>query len=158
GANGFPDARLLLSQDADLGMKGAGGSLARIATTTIDGITHTPAGLLNAAVYDIQHPMEIVKTVAGSAAIAAALKVVLPEAGPVGKIAGLAMGAWFIAETVPAFADAYKTGLSAKTWSQMQASGEQWGNAAGHLGVNTALGIVGYKIGAGISGNILSRE
>jgi kumamolisin len=152
------DASALLSREANLNMDGPVGGLQRVAVTTFDGIAQTPRGIYNAAAYDLQHPLEIVKTVAGSAVMAAALKVVLPEAGPVGKVAGLAMGAWFIAGTAPAFIGAYRNGLNARTWSQMHAAGQEWGNAAGQLAVNSTLGMAGYKIGAGLAGNILARE
>ena len=157
-AGGLPDAAELLRQDAALAPKGTGGSLTRIAEVTAEGLVNTPRGLYNAALYDIKHPLEIVKTVAGSAAMAATLKIVLPDSGPVGKFAGMAMGAWFVAGTAPAFLDAYGRGLRAQTWSQMHAAGQQWGDAAGRLAVNSALGSVGYKIGAGITGNILARQ
>lgn len=151
-------AELLSSETNKIGMDGAFGSYQRFAVTTADGILHTPKGIYNAAVHNIQHPMEMVKTIAGSAAIAATLKVVLPEAGPVGKIAGGVMGAWFIASSLPEFSEAYRIGQQAKTWDEMHAAGARWGNAAGHLGVNSGLGMIGYKIGAGVSGRVLSGE
>ncbi|RTL34489.1 MAG: hypothetical protein EKK48_31395 [Candidatus Melainabacteria bacterium] len=153
------DASARLNQESNqIGMTGFAGGAARIAITTADGIYHTPEGLKNAVAYEVEHPLHALETVASSAAFAAALKVALPEAGPVGKIAGLAMGAWFVGSAAPGFYDAYKTGLNAKTWSEMSRSGQQWGDAAGTLGVNAALGYAGFKVGAGISGNILARE
>jgi kumamolisin len=157
-ANGLTDISAALHSDLKVGLSGPLGGAARIAATTLDGIVHTPEGLWDAAKYEVNHPLEALKTVAGSAALAAALKVVLPEAGPVGKIAGLAMGAWFVAGAAPRFLNAYKDGLKADTWSDLHAAGKQWGDAAGQLGVNSALGMAGYKLGAGITGNILARE
>ena len=157
-ANGLTDVSAALHSDIKVGLSGPLGGAARIAATTLDGVIHTPEGLLDAAKYELNHPLEALKTVAGSAALAAALKVVLPEAGPVGKIAGLAMGAWFVAGAAPRFLHAYEDGLKAETWDDMHAAGKQWGDAAGQLAVNSALGMAGYKIGAGITGNILARE
>ncbi len=158
-AKNLPETSALLHADSmPLKMNGVGGTVARVAGTTLDGLAHTPQGLVNAVDYNIKHPIQALETVGVSAAFAATLKVVLPEAGPVGKVAGLAMGAWFLAGTAPSFVDAYKTGLNAKTWAEFDRSGEQWGNAAGHLGVNSALGWVGYKIGGGMADNILARE
>jgi hypothetical protein len=144
--------------DAPLGMNGPGGGLERIVVTTADGIAHTPEGLYNACVHSIQHPGETLGTLAASAAIAAAVKLWLPQTGTVGKLAGAAMGAWFIAGTAPGFISAYKSGLNAQTWSQMHEAGRQWGDAAGQLAVNSALGTLGYKIGAGFAGEVMPRE
>lgn len=153
------DASARLNQESNqIGMTGFAGGAARIALTTADGICHTPEGIKNALAYEVEHPLHALETVASSAAFAAALKVALPEAGPVGKIAGLAMGAWFVSSAAPGFYDAYKTGLNATTWSEMDRSGRLWGDAAGTLGVNATLGYAGFKIGAGLSGNILARQ
>lgn len=153
------DASAKLNQEVNqIGMNGFTGGVARIALTTADGIYHAPAGIQHALSYQISHPMEALETVASSAAFAAALKIALPEAGPVGKIAGLALGAYFVGTAAPEFINAYKTGLNAKTWSEIDKSGQQWGDSAGHLGVNMGLGYVGFKIGTGITGNILARE
>ncbi|MBX9685396.1 MAG: S53 family peptidase [Candidatus Obscuribacterales bacterium] len=158
-AKGIADTRTLLSQEAaELGMNGSLGKVGRLAITTAEGIKQTPNGICNAIQHNIEHPIEALKVVGGSAAIAAGLKVILPEAGPVGRVAGIAMGVWFIAGAAPAFGDAYRHGLKARNWHEMKQSGIEWGNAAGHLGVNSALGLVGYKIGAGLSGKILARE
>lgn len=151
-------AELLSSESNQIGMDGAVGSYQRFAATTAEGLLQTPKGLYNAALHNIQHPMEMVKTIGISAGIAATLKLALPEAGPVGKIAGGVMGAWFLAATLPEFSEAYRIGQQAKSWDDMHKAGERWGNAAGHLGVNSALGMVGYKIGAGVSGRVLSSE
>ena len=151
-------AELLSSEPNKLGMDGAFGSYQRFAATTADGLLQTPKGIYNAALHNINHPMEMVKTIGGSAAIAVALKVVLPEAGPVGKIAGGVMGAWFIASTLPEYTEAYRMGQQARTWDDMHKAGERWGNATGHLAVNSGLGMIGYKIGAGVSGRVLSGE
>ncbi|HEY9713567.1 MAG TPA: S53 family peptidase [Chroococcales cyanobacterium] len=155
------DASAKLSEASNpdvIGMTGVLGGAERIALTTGDGILHIPQGLYNAAVNDLEHPMKIVEAVGGSAALAAGLKLVLPEAGPVGRIAGIAMGAWFAYQSAPGFINAYKDGLAANTWSQLNDAGAKWGNAAGELGVNSALGYAGFKIGAGVSGRVLSGE
>lgn len=151
-------ADLLAADRNELGMDGAFGAYQRALVTTADGLYHTPKGLYNAALHNLQNPMEMVKTIGGSAAIAVALKVVLPEAGPVGKIAAGVMGTWFVASTLPEFAESYRMGQRARTWDEMHGAGERWGNAAGHLGVNSGLGMIGYKLGAGVSGRVLSGE
>ncbi len=157
--NVVPDASAKLNQEANqIGMNGFTGGVARIALTTADGIYHAPEGIHHALSYQIAHPVEALETVASSAAFAAALKIALPEAGPVGKIAGLALGAYFVGTAAPGFIGAYKTGLNAKTWSEIDKSGQQWGDSAGTLGVNMGLGYVGFKIGSGITGNILARQ
>lgn len=159
GALNLPDASTKLNQEVNqIGMTGISGGTARILFTTGDGLSHLPQGLANAASYQLEHPLEALETVAGSAAVAAALKIALPEAGPVGKIAGLAMGAWFVGSAAPGFYQAYKTGWNANTWDEMHKSGQQWGDAAGSLTVNAGLGYVGFRVGAGVTGNVLARE
>jgi hypothetical protein len=129
----------------------------RIAATTLAGLGSTPKGLYNSCVYDIEHPLEIVKTVAASAAVGALASAYLPRTGAAGKIAGVVLGAAFVAGAAPGFVDAYKKGLNAQSWAEIHQAGEQWGNAAGRLGVDSALGYVGYKIGAGIAERTMSR-
>ncbi len=157
--HGVTDARTLLSSDAlESNMRGPIGGAQRIVLTTVEGIANTPAGLANALKHNIENPVEMLKIVGGSAALAAGLKVVLPEAGPVGRIAGLALGAMFLADAAPGFVNAYRLSLNAQTWQEMQLSGQIWGNAAGHLGVNSALGYAGFKLGAGAANRLLSSK
>lgn len=156
---GLRDPRELLSRESnELHIQGYLGAGQRVAITTAEGVLNTPRGALNAVDHYIHNPIDIVKTVGGSALLAATLKTVLPEAGPVGKITGGVLGALFIADTAPAFLNSYKTGLNARNWNEMHLAGKQWGDAAGHLAVSSGLGVVGYKLGAGISGRILSSE
>ncbi|GEM_PF-1663199 len=156
------EASQKLSQEANgknqIGMTGVLGGIERVGLVTADGIWHSPEGLWHAAVNEVEHPGHLLSVLGGSAALGAALKVVLPEAGPAGRIAAVAMGAWFIGSSIPGFKDAYSKGLSARTWGELDASGRQWGDVAGQLGVNSALGFAGYKIGAGAAGNVLARE
>lgn len=157
--HGVTNVRALLSSESlEFNMRGPLGGAQRIAMTTAEGIANTPAGLANAVKHNIEHPVEMLKVVGGSAAFAATLKVILPEAGPVGRIAGLAMGSMFLADAAPGFVNAYKQGLNAQTWHEMHMSGQQWGNAAGQLGVNSALGYVGFKLGAGAGNLLLSSK
>lgn len=129
----------------------------RIAATTLAGLRSTPKGLYNACVYDIEHPMEIVKTVAASAAVGAIASAYLPRTGALGKIAGVALGAAFVAGAAPEFVDAYKKGLNAQSWADIHEAGDKWGNAAGRLGVDSALGALGYKVGSGLVEMSMSR-
>ena len=153
------DMRVLLSNESlDARMSGALGSAQRIALTTVEGLANTPAGIGNAIKHNIEHPVEALKVIGGSAALAGVLKVVLPEAGPVARVAGMTLGAIFLADTAPGFINAYKTGLNARTWQEMHLSGQQWGNSAGHLAVNSALGYAGYKLGAGAADRLLSSK
>ncbi len=158
-SNGKVDASTKLAHESNqIGMTGFVGAAERVALTTLDGVGHLPDGFSNAVAYDWHHPSEIAKTVLGSAAIAGGLRLILPEAGPVGKLAATAMGIWFVAGSAPGFVNAYKSGVNANTWSELDHAGSQWGNAAGQLGLNAALGYGGYRLGAGVSGRILSSE
>lgn len=157
--HGVTEVRSLLSTESlGANMNGPVGGAHRIALTTMEGLAQTPAGVANAVKYNIEHPVEMLKVVGGSAALAAVLKVVLPEAGPVGRIAGVAMGAMFLSDAAPGFINAYKTGLNAQTWQEMHLSGKQWGDSAGRLGVNSALGYVGFKLGSGAANHLLSSK
>ena len=154
-----PDSSAKLSAESNqLGMTGFVGGAERIAITTGDGLLHSFSGIGHALAYDYHHPINAVKTLAGSVVLAAALKAALPEAGPVGKTASVLMTAWFLVGSGTDFAKAYKTGWNAKDWKELQQSGQQWGDSFGEVAVNYGIGYAGYKIGAGGMGKILSQK
>jgi len=151
------DIRALLSTEyQNVAMSGSTGALQRIGITTMDGLRQTPSGFASAIEHYAEHPSEALKVLGESALLAAGLKIVLPEAGPVARLAGVVLGAKFVADSTPGFMQAYKTGLNAQTWQEMHEAGQAWGNSAGQLGLNFGLGFVGYKIGAGATGALLS--
>ncbi|HEY9759211.1 MAG TPA: S53 family peptidase [Oculatellaceae cyanobacterium] len=142
-----------------IGMTGFLGGVERVGITTVSGAVQTVPGLWHEVQREWEHPMEFVKTVATTAAIGSALRIALPEMGPVGKTANIAMTLLFLGESMPGFAGAYKTGLKANTWDDLLfKSGRQWGDSAGRMGVSLGEGYVGAKIGAATTGRILESE
>jgi hypothetical protein len=151
------DIRGLLSTEyQNVALSGSTGALQRIGITTMDGLRQAPSGFVGAVEHSLANPTEALKTLGESALFAAGLKLVLPEAGPVARLAGLALGAKFVADSAPAFVEAYQTGLNAQTWQEMHQAGRTWGNAAGQLGLSAGIGLVGYKLGAGAAGDLLA--
>jgi kumamolisin len=154
-----PDASHKLSAETNqIGMTGVLGPAERLALTTAAGFKDIPKGLYHAALNIEKDPRQIIESVVGSAVIGSALKTILPEAGPVGKVASVLMATWFIGESLPGFGHAYETGLQAKTWDEMHKSEQQFGDAAAQLGVNAGAGYIGYKIGVGATGKLLASE
>ena len=142
-----------------IGMTGVVGGAERIAITTASGAVQTVPGIWHEIEHQWHHPIDLVKTVATTAALGAALKVALPEMGPVGKVANVAMSLYFVGASLPGFVDAYSTGLKAKTWDDLvYKSGRQWGDSAGQVGVNFAEGYVASHIAGAATGRVLRSE
>jgi hypothetical protein len=153
------DASHKLSAESNqIGMTGLWGGAERLMYTTVGGFASTPKGLYHELLNVEQEPGQLIHAAVGSAAIGSLLKVALPEAGPVGKVASALMAGWFVGESLSGFGQAYKTGLHAKTWSEMQNSEQQFGDNFAQLGVTAGVGYLGYKVGAGLTGRALASE
>jgi kumamolisin len=153
------DASHKLSAESNqIGMTGVWGVAERLAHTTVGGLVDMPKGLYHEALNIQKNPDQLIQAVVGSAAIGSALKVILPDAGPVGKVASVIMATWFVGESVSGFGQAYKTGLLAKTWDEMHKSEQQFGDNFAQLGVTAGVGYLGYKVGSGVTGKMLSSE
>jgi len=151
------DASAKLSTEL-YGGTGVGGFATRFGDTTFEAVKNTPAGMLHQAEEWAHHPMDLVKTVAESAAIGFAVKAILPETGPVARVAGLAMGAMFLGQAAPGIYSGYKEGLGATSYSGIQSAGVHLGDTVGGMIDNLVPGVIGYKLGTAGAGNILARE
>ncbi|MBX9685217.1 MAG: M4 family metallopeptidase, partial [Candidatus Obscuribacterales bacterium] len=128
----------------------------RYAMVTTQGIAKLPEGVVNAVKHNINHPTEALATIGMGAGMAVALKAVLPEAGPAGKIAGAALGAYFTYKAAEPIIDAYKKAGRATTMQDINVAAVQIGNAGGTFVVDSALAAVGYKAGAGLASRALA--
>ena len=114
--------------------------------TTEAGLKDIPAGLL----HTIQNPIGLIENAAISVGMGAAAKILLPEAGPLGKVAAVGLGLYFTEQAAVPIYQAYKEGLNAKTMADIQGAGGKIGDSLGGLAINLPIGIVGYKVGAGL--------
>lgn len=153
------DSRQLLSQQAFNSTEAAPSSAAvRYAEVTAKGLYNLPAGMVHSVVDNVTHPKELVEMVATSAAMGAALKVVLPKGGPAGLIAGTAIGGYFLYESAKPIGDAYSKAGHAKTMGELDAAGHLLGDAGGAFVVNSAIGMGGYRLGAGAANKFMLTE
>lgn len=132
--------------------------LGRYADVTAEGLMNLPAGIGHAIYQDATHLGDTAEMLGSSAVLGAALKTVLPEGGPVGLVAGAAIGGYFLWQAGKPIGDAYAKAGDAQTMSQLRAAGVELGDAAGAFGVNSAISMGGYKIGAGVMGRVLASE
>lgn len=152
------DASAKLSTEGLYGGSGIGGWTTRFADTTVEAAKNTPAGMLHQAEEWYHHPLDLGKTIFESAAIGAAVKIILPEAGPVAKVAGLAMGALFLGQAAPGIYQGYKEGLGATSYSGIQSAGVHLGDTVGGMIDNLVPGVIGYKIGTYGAGKWMASE
>ncbi|MBX9724184.1 MAG: hypothetical protein K2X81_22440, partial [Candidatus Obscuribacterales bacterium] len=130
----------------------------RYGIVTAKGIGNIPAGMLHAAEEDIKHPLQTLEMIGSAALMGAALKVVLPEAGPAGKIAGAAIGAYFTYKAATPFVDAYKHATYAKTMGDLDLAARHIGDAGGSFIVNSAVSGLGYKLGSAGAERVLMSQ
>lgn len=127
-------------------------------SVTMNGLGYAPRGIVNAAVHEATHPLEMAETVAGGAVFGAGLKMVLPEGGAVSKFAALGIGALYLYENWEPFSQAYKKGSEAKTQAELDAAAKQWGSAAGNFTVSSLLAGGGVKVGSMGAKRVLATE
>ena len=130
----------------------------RYLDVTGKGLEHLPEGIINAGADTFSHPGELLKMVGTSAVMGAALKTILPKGGPAGLIAGAAIGGYFLYEGMKPVADAYSKAGSAKTMGELNAAGNELGDAGGAFLVNSAISMGGYRLGAGAANKLLMGE
>ena len=154
-ANDFLDQGI---HDATKGSALPESTAGRIAVTTVEGLRNVPAGLVHAVADDWNNKGQVVETLATSAAMGAALKTILPETGVAGKVAGLAIGGYFMYRAATPIGEAYSKGIHAKTAADMDSAGKELGDAAGGFAVNSVIAAGGYRVGAGFMGKALASE
>lgn len=149
---------MVSSKDTLAPAKAPDSLLARYGLVTLKGVGNVPAGMLHAVEEDIKHPMQTLGTVAGAAAMGAALKVILPETGAAGKIAGVAIGAYFTYKSAEPFVQSYKLAGQAKTMKDLDVAATHLGDVGGSFIVNSAVAAAGYKLGAAGAERVLLSE
>lgn len=122
----------------------------RIWDVTKEGISKIPEGFINSL-----DPHNILPNVGMGVAIGAAARLILPEAGPVGKVAGAALGAYFVGEPL---VKSYSLALAAKNMNDMHIASDHLGNTLGGMPVAMVEGGIGAKIGSGLMGRALATE
>ncbi len=123
-------------------------AISRYGLVTVKGISKVPEGVLNAVKHNIENPLDALGTVAMGAGMAIGLKAILPSGGPAGRIAGVALGAYFTYKAAEPIIDAYQKAGSATTMSQLDAAATQIGNTGGTFIVDSAIAGIGYKAGS----------
>lgn len=125
---------------------------------TLKGIENVPAGLVHAVQDNVEHPLKALETVASAAAMGVVLKTVLPETGAAGKIAGVALGAYFTYKSAEPVINTYKFVGHAKTMDDINLAGRHLGDIGGSFVVNSAIAAAGYKLGAAGAERVLLSE
>ncbi len=132
--------------------------LGRYGLVTLKGIGNVPQGMLHAVEDNINNPLKALETVASAAAMGIVLKTVLPEAGPAGKIAGAALGAYFTYKSAEPVIQAYKYAGQAKSMVDIDLAATHLGDIGGSFIVNSAIAAAGYKLGAAGAERVLLSE
>ena len=118
---------------------------------TVEGLKDTPAGVLHA----LQHPGALIENGLISAGIGFAGKILLPEAGPLGKVAAIGLGAYFTEQMAAPIVHSYKKGFQT---GDVQSAGRELGDSVGGLAVNLPVGIYGFGVGAGLGSKVMISE
>jgi hypothetical protein len=134
----------------DANMAAPTGAGQRMWDVTKEGVTKIPDGFMNSL-----DPHNILPNVGMGFAIGAATKLILPEAGPVAKVAGTALAAYFFGKPVY---DTYKGAYFAETMGDMHHASDILGNAIGGLPVGMAEGAAGGYLGSKAMGMVLSTR
>lgn len=122
----------------------------RMWDVTKDGLAKIPEGFVHSL-----DPANILPNVGMGVAIGAAAKLILPEAGPVGKVAGIALAAYFVGEPI---VKSYSLAIAAKNMNDMNIASQHLGDTLGGMPVAMIEGGIGAKLGAGMMGRVLATE
>jgi hypothetical protein len=126
----------------------------KFVAVTEEGIKATPQGIWHA----LHNPLGLAENAAISLGVGVAAKALLPESGPLGSLFAIGLGAYFAEQTAVPVYKAYRTGMQAHTMGDINLAGNQLGDAFGGLAVNLPIGIVGYKLGAGLGDRVVVRD
>ncbi|MBS1956680.1 MAG: M4 family metallopeptidase [Cyanobacteria bacterium SZAS-4] len=122
----------------------------RMWDVTKDGLAKIPEGFMHSL-----DPRNIIPNVGMGVAIGAAAKLILPEAGPVGKVAGVALAAYFVGEPI---VKSYSLAIAAKNMNDMNIASSHLGDTLGGMPVAMVEGGIGAKLGSGLMGRALATE
>ncbi len=73
-------------------------------------------------------------------------------------IAGLAIGGYFLYKSAEPIGDAYSKAGNAKTMGELNAAGNELGDAGGAFVTNSLISMGGYRLGAGAANKFLMTE
>lgn len=130
----------------------------RYGLAALKGIANLPRGIANAVHHDINHPLEILETIGTGAATAVVLKAVLPESGLTGKIAGAALGTYFMWQAAKPVIAGFKNAGSATTIKDLDLAAAQIGDAGGAFIVNSAVAAAGYRLGGAFADSVFAQQ
>lgn len=122
----------------------------RMADVTVDGFKKIPQGFIHSL-----NPEHILPNVAIGAAIGAGMKLILPKSGPVGAIASVAVGGYFIGKPL---VDTYHGAYVARTMEDMNNASNMLGDTLGGMPVVMVEAGVGAKIGSWGMGKVLATQ
>lgn len=125
-------------------------ALTRMADVTVDGIKKVPEAFKNSFTLDTLLP-----NVAIGAAIGAGMKLILPKSGPVGAIASVAVGGYFIGKPL---VETYHGAYVARTMGDMDKASSLLGETIGGMPVAMVEAGIGAKLGSMAMGKALSME
>lgn len=132
--------------------------LGRYGLVTVKGIANVPGGIVNAAEDSIKNPVKTLEMIGSAAVMGAALKVILPEAGPSGKIAAGLIGAYFTYKAAEPVVNTYKFAARAKTMNDIDLAAKNLGNIGGEFIVHSGISALGYKLGSAGAEHVLLSE
>lgn len=133
-------------------------SIGKYGLVTAKGIQKLPEGMWNSVVHYATNPVDLVTTFGAAAAMGAVLKTVLPEGGTAGKIASVAIGAYFTYHAAKPMMEAYSDAGNAVTMLDIDNAATKFGNAGGEFVVGSVIAAGGYKLGAGAAERVLLSE
>lgn len=122
----------------------------RMWDVTKEGVEKIPQGFVNSLDYH-----NILPNVGMGFAIGAGTRLLLAESGPVAKVAGTLLGAYFIGKPL---VETYSHAYTAQTMADMHQASDIFGNAIGGLPVAMVEGGIGARLGAGAMGKVLSTR
>ncbi|MBA3994170.1 MAG: hypothetical protein C0469_11635 [Cyanobacteria bacterium DS2.3.42] len=125
-------------------------AMTRMKDVTVDGFKKIGDGFIHSLDPDL-----ILPNVAIGAAIGAGAKLILPKSGPVGAIAGVALGGYFVAKPL---VETYHGAYVARTMEDMNAASSLLGDTIGGMPVTMLEAGIGAKIGSSLMGKALATE
>lgn len=135
---------------ADAAAPASSSAAVRVWQVTRDGFHKIDDGFIHSL-----DPNNILPNVAIGAGIGAATKLILPAGGPVAKVAGTAIGVYFIGKPM---VESYGIALKADNQEQMDMASTHLGDAIGGLPVAMVEGGIGAAIGSRVTGRILGTR
>ncbi len=122
----------------------------RMADVTVDGLKKIPDGFIHSL-----DPKLILPNIAIGAAIGAGARLILPKSGPVGAVAGIALGTYFVGKPL---VETYHGAYVARSMEDMNAASSLLGDTLGGMPVTMLEAGIGAKMGSGLMNKALATE